>query len=267
MDCTRYAIWWVPRPGSELGRFGLDWTGWCADRGTTGARRALAALSRPRAGVPGAVRLRGLHASVKSAFRLAPGRSAWALEDAVAELAGRTAPIRLPRLRLAVADGRVVLTPMRPDESVTRLLTGAAEAVLPFEVTASYAALTGAGAGMGSGAVAAGGIVLPDRPEDASVSSTPERFRLPLTDRMDPAAAAEIVAELAPFLADMLARPQTVADLALVGDPGRGRPWRLLERYALDGEVTRRETPLPAGMDCRGPSLMAPLGSTDKAAV
>lgn len=266
MDCTRHAIWWVPRPGTELARFGQDWTGWCADRGTTGARRALAALSRPRAGVPGAVRLRGLHAGVKSVFRLAPGRSAWGLEDALAELAGRTAPIRLSRLRLTVDGGRVVLAPMRPDDAVTRLLTSAAEAVLPFEVAPSYAALTGPGAGAGSGAVAAGGIVLLDRPEDAAVSSTVERFRLPLTDRMDPAAAAEIIAELEPFLADMLARPQTVADLALVGDPGRGRPWRLLERYALDGEVVRRDTPLPAGMDCRGPSLLAPLGRTGWAA-
>ncbi len=260
MDCTHYAIWWVPRPGTALGRFGADWTGWCADRGVTGARRALSALSRPRAGVPGAVRLRGLHATIHSPFRLVPGRSAWALENALAEMAGRSAPIRLPRLRVAVDNGRVVLAPMRPDEAVARLLAGARDAVRPFEVARGYAALGG------EGAVAAGGIVLPDHPEAPAVSPALERFRLPLTDRMDPAAAAEIAAELAPFLAEVLAQPQTIADLALVGDPGRGRPWRLLERYALDREAARPGKRLPAGMDYCGPSLMTPLGGTDKAA-
>lgn len=261
MDCTRYAIWWVPRPGTGLARFGMDWTGWCADGGTAGARRALAALSRSRAGVPGAVRLRGLHATIRAPFRLARGRSAWALDTALSELAGRTRPVRLPRLRLVVQDGRVVLAPMRPDEAVTRLLTSAAEAVRPFEVAPAYAALTGAGP------VAAGGLVLPEAgcpgtPADPSVEppATPARFRLPLTDRMDAAAAAEIIAELEPELASVLARSHTVTDIALVGDPGRGRPWRVLERFALDEEATGGAARLPAGMDCRGPSLMAPLG-------
>lgn len=261
MDCVRYAIWWVPRPETALGRFGADWTGWCADRGVTQARRALSALSRPRAGVPGAVRLRGLHATVCPPFRLAEGRSPWALENALAELARRTAPIRLPRLHLTVDGGRVVLAPMRPNEALTRLLAGAAEAVMPSVVSAGYAALTG------DGLVAAGGIVLPDRPvAQAAAPAVPQRFGVALTDRMAPAEAAEIVAELAPVLGPVLLRPQTLADLALVGDPGGGRPWRLLDRFTLDGECAGAGPRLPAEMDCTGPSLITPIGSDDRAA-
>jgi hypothetical protein len=253
MKCERYAIWWLPRPGSALAQFGVDWTGWCPDRGTTHVRRALGVLSRSRAGVPGSVRLRGLHATIRAPFRLAPGRGAWALETALAELAGRTQPIRLPRLRLTVDDGRVVLAPMRPDEEVTRLLSGVADTVRRFQVDHDYAALAGAGA------VAAGGIVLANMPADRDPARQLARFRIPLTDRLEAEAAAGVISDLAPLLAPMMARWQPLSDFALVGDPGRGRPWRLLERFGLDSEAAVGAGPMPAGMDCRGPRLLAPL--------
>ncbi|HET7411003.1 MAG TPA: DUF1045 domain-containing protein [Paracoccaceae bacterium] len=252
MKCERYAIWWVPRPGTELAQFGVEWTGWCADRGVAHARRALSALSRSRAGVPGAARLRGLHATVTAPFRLAPGRSVWGLETALTDLAGRMRPIRLPRLRVEVCEGRVVLAPSRPDEAVMQLLTGGAEAVRPFRVTPEYAALSG------PGAVAAGGLVLPDLPQAPGDQATraPVRFRLPLSDRIEGATA--MAAELDPVLAPLLAERPILADLALVGDLGRGRPWRLLERFALEAEAQERDAPPPSGMDCRGPTLLAP---------
>jgi hypothetical protein len=254
MKCERYAVWWLPRPGSALAQFGVDWTGWCPDRGTTHVRRALAVLSRSRAGVPGATRLRGLHATIRAPFRLAPGRSAWALETALAELAGRTPPIRLPRLRLSVDDERVVLAPMRADEAVTGLLSGVAGTVRRFESGHEDAALTG------TGAVTAAGIVLANAPAGHHGPDRPlARFRIPLTDRLEPQAAAGVIGDLAPLLAPIMARPQSLAELALVGDPGRGRPWRLLERFGLDGEAGEGAAQLPAGMDCRGPSMLAPL--------
>lgn len=246
MDCTRYAIWWVPRPGTTLARFGAEWTGWCPDRGMGGARRALGVLSRPRAGVPGAGRLRGLHASLRAPFRLAPGRSVWALEDALADLAARTAPVQLPRLHVAVEDGRVVLAPMRRDEALSRLAAAVAEAVQPFAAADGVTADASAAAGR-EAAPPAG-------------PRAPLGFRLALSDRLDPADAAVVAAELAPSLAPVLAGSQTIGDLALLCEPGRGRPWRLRERYALDDDGVQAPGRLPAGMDCRGPTLIAPLG-------
>jgi hypothetical protein len=256
MKCERYAVWWLPRPGSALAQFGVDWTGWCPDRGTTHVRRALAVLSRSRAGVPGAVRLRGLHATIRAPFRLAFGRSAWALETALAELAGSTSPIRLPRLRLAVDDDRVVLAPMRVDEAVTSLLSAVAETVRRFQAGHEDSPLTGAGA------VTATGIVLANAPPGHPHSHrSATRFRIPLTDRLDRQATAGVISDLAPLLAPIMARPQPLTELALVGDPGRGRPWRLLERFILDTEAGDSPAQMPAGMDFRGPSLLTPLVS------
>ena len=89
--------------------------------------------------------------------------------------------------------------------------------------------------------------------------ASPERLHLPLTDRLDPGRARAVLAKLETRLAPVLARRQSVADLALVGDPGGGRPWRLLQRYALSGEPASSNAPVPAGMAWRGPSLLAPL--------
>lgn len=263
MDYRGYAIWWVPRVGSALARFGADWTGWCADRGVTTPTPALAAMSRPRAGVPGALARYGLHATVGPAFRLAEGHSAWALEDALAAVAERTLAIRMPRFEPTVLDGRVVLVPARPDEAVTRLVTDVAEAIRAFRVPVRPAAV---GAG--------GGIALPGRREGGAAGGTDggadggavampalDRFHIRLSDRLELGTAHEVVAELEAMLAPVLERSQVLTDLALVGDPGGGRPWRLLDRYELTGEKARTRPTLPDGMDFLGPSLMAPLGT------
>jgi hypothetical protein len=244
MQYASYAIWWVPRPGTALARFGAEWTGWCADRGIVSATPALDAMARRRPGVPGSIGRFGLHATIKSPFRLMPGRSRWALEDALADLAERTEAIRLPPLELTVFDGHAVLALTRSDAAVARLLDAVAAVVRGFHLPPRYAAQ---GAQPGS--------------RDWGACSMPalERFHLPLTDRLALGAAYELVAELEPSLAPLLSGPQLVADLALVGDPGGGRPWRLLQRHALAEEVPDPEARVPTGMAWSGPSLLEPL--------
>lgn len=257
MECARYAIWWVPHPDSGLARFGAEWTGWCADCGIAQARRMPAALTESGFEVPERLRRRGLHAPIGTAFRPAPGRSVWALGGALAALAGRTAPILLPRLRLDIRDGRVVLVSSRPVEALAQLLAAAAETVCPLQVTPEYATLKGAGRqGRESLVLTDDGRALIDarrRPR------APLCFHLPLTGRI---ANAEDVAEaLSPVLEPILAHAVTISDIALAGDPGGGRPWRLLERFTLDGDKSGVVVQSPAGMDCLGPRLLAPLTS------
>lgn len=230
-----YAIWWVPRPSTALAQFGFEWTGWCADRGIVSA----GTRHRPR----GSLGRRGLHASLRSPFRLAPGRSCWALEDALADLAERTEEVRLPRLDLTVLDGRVALVPVQADRALVLLTAAAADVLRPFALPLPFAAGSGEG------------------PRDtADAAPTAGRFHLPLSDRLDLGAAYETVEALGPRLAPVLARNHSIFDLALVGDPGGGRPWRILQRYELSGDAPR-DVSVPLGMRSRGRSLLAPLSS------
>jgi hypothetical protein len=250
MDYTSYAIWWVPRPATGLGQFGAEWTGWCADDGMVSAPVLAAAGpgDPPRPGVPGEVGRHGLHAVIRPAFRLAPGRSLWALEDALAELAERTEAIRLPPLELTVFDGRVALALARPDAAVASLLSAVDAALRPFRQPLPYARPDGAADADGQASGAGQHAAL-------------ERFHLALSDRLDLGRAYELVAGLGPRLAPALSRQQVIWDLALVGDPGGGRRWRLLQRHALIGEPAAERAPVPAGMAWRGPSLLAPLAA------
>ncbi len=241
MDYVSYAIWWVPRPATSLGRFGTEWTGWCADDGIVSAEHATAS---PPPGVPGQVGRHGLHATIRPAFRLAPGRSLWALEDALAELAERTEAIRLPSFELTVFDGHVALALSRPDAAVADLLSAVDLALRPFRQPLPYTRRDGVG-----GSREPGGATPPAL----------DRFHLPLTDRLGLGTAYQIVAGLEPRLAAVLERQQAVWDMALVGDPGEGRRWRLLQRFALIGEPSSDGAPVPDGMASRGPSLLAPL--------
>lgn len=247
MDYESYAIWWAPRPGTGLAQFGAEWTGWCADRGVVSAGRRAAVSRVAGRCVPGSLGSRGLHASVRSPFRLGPGCSSWALEDALADVAERTEAIRLPSLELTVFDGRVALALSQPDGALSRLVAAVADAVRPFALPLPYAAEPDGAPQPGGG-------------DDASL----ERFHLPLTDRLDLGRAFEIVAHLGPRLAPILGRRQRIDDLALVGDPGGGRPWRVLQRHALAGETSRRDGRVPAGMAWRGPSLLTPLAGVDR---
>lgn len=243
MDYDSYAIWWVPRPGTALGQFGAEWTGWCADRGVISSDPASAGDG------PATARwlaLRGLHASLGAPFRLAPGRSCWALEDALAELGERNEPILLPALKLTFFDGCVALALARPERAVAALAAAVAEAVGPFALPLPRPAP--------GGEPDAGGVGDPACP-----TTSPDRLHLPLTDRLDPGHAYAVAVELEGRLAPVLTRRQRIADLALVGDPGGGRPWRLLQRHPLSGEPARRDARVPDGMAWRGPSLLAPL--------
>lgn len=251
MECERYAVWWVPHADSGLARFGAEWMGWCPDRGVSHARGRLGKFAKAHANLPPALRLGGLHAPFGSAFRLAENRSPWVLERAIADLAGRIQPIPLPRLRLEARDGRVMLATEHPQTPLAQLIDSVAETVRPFRMTSSLAAMAGAGMPAAAKPIAQ---TNPCQTERAA------RFAFALTGRS--AATREIMAELGLILDPILAEPQILSDLALICDPGGNRPWRVLERFELQGGPETGLRPQPSGMDCFGPLVLTPLLAT-----
>ena len=248
MNCQydNYAIYWVPRGGSPLETFGTAWSGWCADSGTHAFVPEEFQRCRRHDGVPGQVGKLGIHANVKSPFRLAQGRSIWALDRALQDLADRTAAIRLPRFELEVFDNQVVLALSRPNAAVIRLLSDVADLVRLYQVEPEYHTMPGF----------ADAPVPASRDWGATNMPVLERFHLPLSDRLDLGTAFEVVDMLRPKLGEVLTRPQLLADLALVGDPGGNRPWRLIDRYELNESPVRARPKLPVEMECQGPQLM-----------
>lgn len=252
MKCQRYAVWWVPQQDSRLARFGAQWTGWCPERGSRHPGSALSRFADIHANLPAALRLRGLHAPFGPAFRLAEGRSPWALERALAEYAAHMVPIALSPLRLEICDNRVRLAFEPTQTALTELIADITETLRPLHMTTPLDVTAGADPS------ARGEMMRQDNAGSA--------LRPCLWLSGSSSAAAEIMARLSPILAPILDEPATLSDLALICDPGGNRPWRVLERFELQGSPGAGQQPIPSGMDCFGPRLFTPLGAMARAA-
>ena len=239
-DFDRYAIYWQPPVTDSLARFGCDWTGWCAESGDPHSLR-----------VPGArvvnreIAHLGLHGTVCGPFRLRDGSSRWALEDVLRGVAEDHAAVDLPGLELAVVEGQVVLVAPPSDTRSAKALSG-----IIAEVEAAVAPVREAEPRSARARAAAAGTVrqLP--------AAGAQKFRIPLTDKLDVTAAFEVMERLRPFIDPILDQERRVSDLALMGDPGGGRPLRLLQRLELGDAAARLANSV---LPCSGPSNLVPM--------
>ena len=251
-DYKRYAIYWVPRVGTDLAAFGRGWTGWCAEQASNGKDEAAQALIKGHPGTLWQTCLHGLHAPICHPFRMKPRGAQWRLDKILQRVAASVRPIPLPRFQVTVRRGQVVLALERPCEQLEALqglVTDAARLVSRRRRPRP--------AGVRKFATA--GIALPSDEVHPAPLVTP--FHMPLTGEIEASAAYDLAADLYPQLSQILALPQRVSDIALMGDPGGGRPWRLVERYRLVGTGTYASGPMPDGMICPDTRPMPPLAA------
>lgn len=228
---TRFAISWVPLPGTALGRFGTAWTGWCADCGQFAATEPKWRALRASAGVdrfPGA---HGLHAPLVGSFTLRDGVSRWALEDMLAETASRLAVTRLAPPVLKIVDDRVMLMPASPDRALNDMMSKLQQAVL---------------------AVA-----------ERMDGPMPVRFAIPITGVVGPRLGKRVVETLSGGLDAIVGNTPMTSGFSLTGSARARSTWAIIERYLLSGDIEgQREG--PEGMACCGPHLLAPDISTEE---
>lgn len=244
-DFERYAVYWVPRRPDPLARFGTSWMGWCAERGEHRPRGEFAGLTADVAAVTRTLCRHGLHGVIRAPFRLAPGRSRFAVEHVLDEVAGETVSFRLPRLELAVVDGCVALLPGRSTGALATIVTRLTEALTPLAAEPRANGFAGSAPPTGG--------------DPALVSlraAEAHRFHLPLTDPQPIERAHALKEALAPLLAPMLDTPRSLSEIALMGDPGSGRPLRVLQCYELlDWPLRPGANALP----CYGREVLAPM--------
>ncbi|MEM6662325.1 MAG: hypothetical protein AAF666_09130 [Pseudomonadota bacterium] len=248
----RFAVYWIPRFGTDLAAFGRGWTGWCAELGAPASDEAARALVAGHPGSLWSISRHGLHAPICEPFKLAKGRSLWRLEHHLRSVAENAAAIPLPRFQVTVRTGRVVLALERTSERLEELqgrvkdavhLVGRRKAARPSRATACPT----------------GGIAL--EPSEVHPDRLVCPFDMPLTDQIEASAAYDLAADLYPQLSKILTLPQRVSDLALMGDPGGGRPWRLIQRYRLIGGDKVSVGKGPTGMYCPDERPMPPVTS------
>jgi hypothetical protein len=249
-EFERYAVYWVPKRVDPLAQFGISWTGWCAEQGEPRTLGSFGGFGLNIASITRHTRRHGLHGVVKAPFALGDGRSRFSLEHSLGRLVEESVSFKLPRLELGVVDGRVSLVPKPNFPALGELVSRIDEALAP----------------LGSGGPASGFAESPvtglgtarARDADAIVqlpAGEAHRFHVPLTDPLGVETAFQVMENLRPILEPALEHPRRIQDLALMGDPGGGRPLRVLLRYDL------RDTPLrkaSSALPCQGPEMLVP---------
>jgi hypothetical protein len=249
-EFEKYAVYWVPKRTNALARFGASWTGWCAEQGERRSRVAFGGLSVDIAAITKHSRRHGFHAVIKAPFRLGAGRSRFSLEHVLGLLVEDSVSFQLPRLRLAMVGGCVALVPSQGSPALGDLVSRVGEALAPLD--AAVPANGFAEARTMALAPDRNGVATAD-PVIKFPAAVAHRFHLPLTDPIGPELALEVMEKLQPVLEPILQEPRQLHDLALMGDPGEGRPLRVLLRYDLRDWPLRKTS---GAMPCQGPHVL-----------
>ncbi len=228
MTYHRYAIYVTPRPG-QLAGFGAAWLGWDATAGVPCPHPALPGLPRPVAEITAAPRRYGFHGTIKPPFRLAEGRDAGALAEALAAFCAVTGPALLPGLDLARLGRFLALVPAGGTSGLDALAAAVVAGFDAFRAAPDPAEL--------------------DRRRTQRLTTRQEallqrwgyphvmeefRFHMTLTGPLPPAELAAVEAALGPILAPLLPAPFPIDALTLLGEDGEGR-FHQITRVPLTG--------------------------------
>lgn len=228
MKYKRFAVYYAPRDGA-FARYAAAWLGWDAAAGCPVAHPDADVGGQGLARLTAAPRKYGFHGTIRAPFRPAEGLAPEVVNDTVAQLAARLAPVRFDGLRLETIHGFLALTPEGCEAALLDL--GA-------EVVAGTNALRAP-------------LTAEERARRRPERLTPRqrslldawgypgvmeefRFHLTLTDRLHPADALQIITAAQQYFAPVLPRPFVIEDLCLFGEDADGR-FHLLHRHALTG--------------------------------
>lgn len=231
MSFRRFAIYFGPRPGNVLSRFGRDWFGTDPETGESLEAVPLSGWrAQDHAQMIATPRRYALHGTLKPPFTLAEGRTQAELHDAVRDLATTLKPVPLGRLSLTRLGGFLALCPAAPSQALSELAGQCVRELDLFRAPAGEAEIA--------------------RRRKAGLNERQERylqqwgypyvfeefrFHVTLTGRLDPVDVDKTFEALCLRLAPVTAEEQTLEDLCLYGEPTDGSPFRIVERFSLTG--------------------------------
>ena len=222
----RYAIYYVPPPGTALAAFGARWLGGdapdLAGVSVEDWRRAVAAPRRY-----------GFHATLKAPFRLAAGTDERALADALERFCRTCSPAPVGKLALRVLSDFLALAPMERG-AAAELAADCERAFDAFRAPSTAAEIARR------------------RPDRLTASERANlerwgypfvmedyRFHLTLTGPLDEAGRARFGTAIARAALPAIAEPVEIADICLCGQPTPDTEFRVLRRFALGNEGDR----------------------------
>ena len=227
-DFQRYAIYYAPRSGA-FAEAAAEWLGRDPATGRAVPQPDLPGLPRALAGLTGAPRRYGFHGTIRAPFRLAGGVTEAMVQQAVAGLACRLAPVRMAGLGLHRLGGFLALTPEGDDAALIALGAEVVRALDPLRAPLTPAEVARRRPGN-----------LTERQRELLARwgypyvMEEFRFHLTLSDDLPPDEARALGAVAAEFFAPVLPQPFAVEDLCIFAEDGAGL-FHLIGRHPLTG--------------------------------
>jgi len=227
----RYALYWMPEPGSPLADFGRGWFGHDPEMGGHVIQRddrglGLDCLEQ----ITSTPRRYGFHATLLAPFHLRAAMAASDLSDRLERFAAERGPVNIGRLQLERIDDFLALTPQSDVFALKAFQTQCAFAFDRFRAPLS---------GAERARRLTPGLSLQQRLMLAQWGYphmlADFRFHLTLTGPLAESEADRISSRLAANLEDICAPPLILRSISLCGDPGAGEPLRMLARFPLEG--------------------------------
>ena len=222
----RIALYWAPRIDDPLHALGSTWLGRDAETGATLAQPAIPGLDL--AALTADARGYGLHATLKPPFRIA---TSWhAVRDSAMELAARTRPFAMPRLRLAEHHGFLALLEAEKSVALQAFCDACVTALDPHRAPATPEEIARRN---------------PARMTDRQKAYLDRWgyhyvfeewwFHVTLTSRLNEEQRAVLMPLLAAHLGDTPVMPRRVTELCLFTQASPGAPFLIAERLPLLG--------------------------------
>ena len=226
-DIRRYAIYYAPPPG-DFARAAADWLGRDLAAGAPVAQPAVPGLDL--AAITADPRRYGFHGTLKPPFRLAAGRVADELAEALGAFAAPLPPLEFPGLRLARIGGFLALVPEGETATLAMLAARVVTEFEPFRAPLSAEDR----ARRHPETLSRRQVELLDTFGYPFVLEE-FRFHLTLSDKIaDPVQAEALATAAEAHFVPHLPRPFRVDALCLCGEDAAGR-FRLLSRHPLRG--------------------------------
>lgn len=209
---SRYAIYFKPQASSALAEFEQEWFGSMPDQIVASPKKY------------------GLHATLKAPFRLNDQRTYEGLVTAIKYLAGDFASVDVGPLVQKNMGGFIALVPKTQCPGLNQLAFDWVRLLDPYRAPADEAEL--------------------ERRRAAGLSEAENemlqkwgypyvdkcfRFHITLTGKLNAKERESLQPALDELLIPVLKEPLMIKDICLVGDPGNGERFRLLERFSLTG--------------------------------
>lgn len=208
----RYAIYFKPKTGSALADFGQNWFDTMPTQIIASPRRY------------------GIHATLKAPFQLNEQRAIEELNIAIKYLAGDFSSLEVgPLVQKRIGDF-IALIPKTECPDLNQLAFDWVRLLDTYRAPAEEAEIEQR---------RSAGLSI-DEDEMLQKWGYPYvdkcfRFHITLTEKLNEDEANAVQPTLDELLKPVLEEPLVIEDICLVGDPGNGDPFKLLERFRLTG--------------------------------